>query len=325
MLSCLPFLLPLSSASLFLSTFALGAGPVHHCQASAKQPTKQQGKRLQPGIPDISELSLELQQEWHPDNNDVFGGVSVKPHSNFRAKWECKNCPQGHPHIFFSAVYARTSNSKCPYCRGRRVCAHSCLATISPSVARFWNHDKNDNTPENTLAGSNVRAAWRCPDCSYLWQAPVHARVNNNSGCPKCSLAHQERVSQPTFESAKHHLLDEWYHKRNAKEVIFPHNTTLGSGRHVHWIYRWRTAAWRRTGRISTGCPCCAGKQVCLCNSLQSLCPDIASELDLDRNNITPADVTWSSNKIVWWKHDKRGSWEQSINGRTDKRRRQQT
>ena len=159
---------PISAApvncKLFLSTFACGAGPVHHCQASVKQPLKQQGKCIQPGIPDISELSPELQQEWHPDNNDVFGGFSVKPHSNFRAKWECKNCPTGHPHIFFTKVCHRTDGSRCPYCQGRRACAHNCLATISPSVARFWNYDKNAKTPEETLAGSHVRAAWRCPD-----------------------------------------------------------------------------------------------------------------------------------------------------------------
>ncbi len=246
----------------------------------------------------------------------------------------CRNCPKGHSHIFFSPISSRTRGTKCPYCRGRRVCAHNCLATISPSVAKFWDHDKNAKTPEEILAGSHVRATWRCPDCSYQWQAPVQVRVSNNSGCPQCSLGHRAKVSQLTFEAAKHHLLDEWDYEQNAKAGIFPHNTTLGSNKRVHWIcrkcpnerlHKWGVRASERTRSRQRGCPCCAGMQVCVCNSLQSLCPDIASEFDLDKNDITPADVTWSSNKVVWWRNDKRGSWDQRITARTHKRHMQQT
>jgi len=38
-------------------------------------------------------------------------------------------------------------------------------------------------------------------------------------------------------------------------------------------------------------------------------------------NDMTPADVTSGSNKVVWWKNDVRGSWQQRISGRTYSRR----
>jgi len=40
------------------------AVPEMYCGATAAQPQKQQGKSLKPGLPDIRELSPQLQQEW---------------------------------------------------------------------------------------------------------------------------------------------------------------------------------------------------------------------------------------------------------------------
>ena len=156
-------------------------------------------------------LSPHLQREWHPDNNVLLGGRVVKPQSRFRVKWECKNCPARKPHIFSTTVQSRTKGSRCPYCTGQRVCVHNSLATIAPMVARFWNEDRNADTPEETLAGSHYRAEWRCPDCQFKWQAMVAGRVNNSFGCPECSqLYKQQRQKQATFEAAQHQLLSEW-------------------------------------------------------------------------------------------------------------------
>jgi len=38
-------------------------------------------------------------------------------------------------------------------------------------------------------------------------------------------------------------------------------------------------------------------------------------------NDMTPADITSGSNKVVWWKNDVRGSWQQRISGRIYSRR----
>jgi len=221
---------------IFLSNSAAACGV--HCLATTAQPQKQQGKRLQPGLPDISELSPQLQQEWHPDNNALLGGIKVKPGSSRRATWSCLNCPAGCPHIWKAPVNRRTRGSKCPYCVGRTVCQHSSLATKAPRQTRYWNHDKNAKTPEQTLAGTQVRVEWKCPKCSHEWQAQVARRVQIDSGCPRCSSKPFGRTTtQPTFEAAQHHqLLHEWDYERNAADGIHPNNTTLGSRKLVHWV-----------------------------------------------------------------------------------------
>ncbi|DBA82282.1 TPA: hypothetical protein ACH3X2_000550 [Trebouxia sp. C0005] len=302
-----------------------------YCSANAARPHKQQGKSVQPGLPDISELSPQLQQEWHPDNNALLGGVKVKPGNGRRVTWSCTNCPAGCPHIWKTSVSNRTRGSKCPYCQGKSVCQHSSLATKAPRQTRYWNHDKNPKTPEQTLAGTNLRAEWKCPTCSHEWQAQVAPRVRDDSGCPCCNRIGSvgNRYKEPTFAAAQHPLLLEWDYEHNTQDSIHPHDTTLGSQKLVHWVchkcpqgqpHLYQMTPNNRTNRRGKGCPYCAGKQVCECNSLQTRYPMVSSEWDFARNDLTPAQVPSRSDQLVWWVNSVRGSWVQQISGRTDPR-----
>ena len=243
--------------------------------------------------------------------------------------WTCPNCPAGCPHIWSTRVCNRTAGTECPYCLGRKVCKHNSLATKAPIVARYWDHDKNDKTPEQTLAGSHFRADWRCPDCRLEWRAQIKTRVQNDSGCPRCSRKHKPQYRQPTFQDEQHSLLLEWDHERNVEEGTYPHNTTLGSGKLIHWVcqkcpkgqlHRYQMRAYSRTTKQTQGCPYCAGKRVCDCNSLAACSPIIAAEWDFAKNWGSPADVTSQSHQVVWWKTSIHGSWKQRIQERTQAR-----
>ena len=280
-------------------------------------------------MPDISELRPDVQQEWHPDNNAVLGSIKVKPHSHRRVKWSCPNCPARCPHVWETTVASRTRGTKCPYCDGRALCQHNSLASKAPRQVKYWNQAKNVNTPEQTLAGSTLRAEWKCPVCSHEWQARIGIRVEGDSGCPRCSKAQAVKIKQPTFEAAHHELLLEWDYERNAVDGMHPHSTTLGSHKPVHWVcqrcpagrlHRYQTRPNNRTRNDPTGCPYCAGKKVCKCNSLETHFPMISQEWDLARNELTPGQVTSRSDQVVWWVNAVRGSWAQKIDERTDTR-----
>ena len=279
------------------------------------------------GVPDISELSAHLQQQWHPDNNALLGGVKVKPRSNRKVLWSCSNCPAGCPHIWSATVSARTRGTECPYCQGKKVCKHNSLATKAPKQSRYWDRAKNAKTPEQTIAGSGLRAHWKCPDCSYEWQAQIAPRVLKDAGCPSCNCNNGNYSKQPTFEEEQHALLHEWDHERNAEDGIYPHNTTLQSHKLVHWIcqkcpkgrqHKYQMRPNHRNRRRPCGCPYCVGKQACECNSLAACSPTIAAEWDFAKNDGSPADVTSRSHQVVWWENASRGSWKQRIDVRTD-------
>ena len=254
--------------------------------------------------------------------------------SSRRAVWECKKCPAGQPHVWSAPVQARSRGTKCPYCLNRALCLHNSLATMAPQVAKYWNQSKNAKAPHQVLAASHSRAEWKCLDCKWEWQARITSRVITSAGCPKCSAKLYARGRHhPTFEKDKHPVMEEWDHERNEADGIFPHNTTHGSNKLVHWtckccpkgqLHRYQARPHLRTQK-ATGCPYCAGKQVCVCNSLESLHPSIAAELDCDRNGFTAAEVLAYSHKLVWWQNAQGRSWRQSVYTRTDKRLTQKT
>ena len=246
--------------------------------------------------------------------------------------WSCPNCPAGCPHIWKATVNQRVRGTKCPYCQGRSVCQHNSLATKAPRQTRCWNHDKNAKTPEQTLAGSNFRAEWKCPACSLEWQGQVLRRVRDDAGCPRCSKINSvsNKFTQPTFEASQHPLLLEWDCERNLKDGIHPQNTTLGSRKLVHWVchkcpkgqlHLYQMRPNNRTRRRGASCPYCAGKQVCNCNSLAAHDPVVSSEWDFAMNDKTPDDVTSRSCQVVWWQNNVRDSWQQCICDRTKPRR----
>ncbi|KAL3144713.1 hypothetical protein ABBQ38_001838 [Trebouxia sp. C0009 RCD-2024] len=274
-----------------------------------------------PESPDISLLSPELQQQWHVDRNMHLGAVKVTPYSTVKAVWKCDHCPAGQPHVWTTAVRSRRKGTKCPYCSNRRLCWHNSLATIAPDVAQYWDHTKNEKSPEQSLAGSHTRAEWKCPACKYEWKASINRRASASFGCPKCSQASKITQSQPTFAEAQPAELAEWDYERNEAEGFYLHEVTLGSAKRVHWIcsrcpggqpHRWTATPAQRVGN-GTGCAVCHGRKPCVCNSLESLLPSIAAEFDVDKNGFAPSEITAWSNKKVWWRNAKRGSWRQAV------------
>ena len=297
-------------------------------QATAVGPA--QPSHSPPGSPDISLLSSQLQQQWDVDGNMHLGAIKIKPNSRIRAVWRCDKCPAGQPHIWTTYVQNRTRGTQCPCCSNRMVCLHNALATVAPDVAQYWNHSKNKTSPQQVVACSHSRAEWSCPNCKLEWQAPIFMRTRARAGCPRCSARKQyaNRQSQPTFAAAQPACLAEWDHEHNSAEDMFPDNITLGSHKQVHWIcsccprgqpHRWTAAPFSRVGK-GTACAACAGRKACVCNSLESLFPSLAAEFDVDKNGFAPSEIPARSNKRVWWRNAKQGSWQQCPNVRTDRR-----
>jgi len=88
-------------------------------------------------------------------------------------------------------------------------------------------------------------------------------------------------------------------------------------------VHSWQAQAFSRTSRKKpTGCPCCAGHQLCECNSLETVCPDIAADFDAEENGITAAELTSSTTTKYSWLSDKPGAKKRSVHQRTSYTRR---
>ena len=300
---------------------------------------QQHSQQLDKG-PNTSLLADELQAQWHDNLNMHLGNALITPGSGRKVWWSCDQCPDGLPHIWEAHVYNRTQGTGCPFCSGVAICWHNTLARKAPVVALFWHAKKNHPlSPDQVTVSSHMRAHWKCSVCLYEWQAPVKAKVRENSGCPKCAKANGGREADgtrqkhPTFAEAKHALLPQWDHDKNRQNGNFPDNTTLRSGKLIWWqchecpkgkVHSWQAQAYKRTlGKNSTGCPCCAGHQLCECNCLKTVCPSIAADFDVEKNGVSAAQVTSSASTKYSWLSDEPGAKKRSVAQRTSYTRKQ--
>ena len=315
-------------AALNSSGLHAGRGLQHHVLCA--HPNQRQ--KAQQAGPDISLLSSALQKQWDHAANAHLGNIVIRPQSNRMAAWICNACPDGHLHQWTASISNRSIGSGCPQCSGRRVCKHNCLRTIAPWAAAQWDYQANAalRTPDTVVANSNQPAGWHCQVCGHRWTVSPNARVSNKSGCPHCAPKGAV-INHPTFAECQHPLLEEWDHKRNEACGNYPHNTKLRSVKQIYWLcnkcpagqeHSWSARPNDRTGRGQTGCPICAGRVACRCNSLLTLFPDIAADWDYSKNTGQLSNYTAGSKHLAWWYTPQRGSWQQSIDGRTDKGRR---
>ena len=115
-------------------------------------------------------------------------------------------------------------------------------------------------------------------------------------------------------------LMAEWDWEKNNELGFDPKTLTLGSDKKVWWIcnkgHEWQASIGHRSrGR---GCPYCSNKKVLSgYNDLQTVNPTLAKEWNYEKNNgLTPADVTPSNDKKVWWKCSKGHEWQATIGSR---------
>ena len=294
---------------------------------------QQQRPQLDKG-PNISLLAEELQGQWHGQLNRHLGHILIKPYSNCKVWWACDHCPDGFPHAWKACVHSRTQGAGCPFCSGTAICQHNTLARKAPEVALFWDAEKNHSlTPDQVTVFSGIRAHWKCSVCLHEWQASVMHKARGKTGCPECAKANGNmpaegtRQKHPTFARAKHALLQQWDHDRNRDNGNVPGNTTLQSGKCIWWqchecpkgkVHSWQARAYNRTSsKKSTGCLYCAGHQLCECNSLETVCPDIAADFDIGKSGVTAAEVTNSAKAKYSWLSDEPGAQKRSVDKRT--------
>ena len=166
--------------------------------------------------------------------------------------------------------------------------------------------------------------------------ASISNRTGRGSGCPKCRKAAGARTriqyriknDQTDFKSwceqqgeRGRQLLKEWNYELN--KHVNPSEISYGSTEKVFWQCKnshiWKASLNGRTqGR---DCPICSGKKVLEgYNDLQSKYPLIAKEWNYKKNGeLYPNNISYGSEKKVWWICEKGHEWQTTPNQRTCK------
>ena len=301
------------------------AGPSHQSSSHHAHSSSQRTGTSQEQGPDISLLSPILQRQWDHAKNAHHGNILIKPYTDRKVWWRCDQCPHGRPHVWEANIRDRSRGTLCPFCTNKKVCQHNSLATKHPDIAEEFS-DRNQGTAHDYIAGSAEKVIWRCKQ-GHEFSTAICSRTVNNRGCPECFATRKSSQPQqrhPVLADSQHAMLQYWDSELNAKEGLSLKEIRCRSQKVCNWVChrcpKRRPHRWQATpGTLykGGGCPCCSGHKACVCNSLRSLCPEVASEWDYTRNTGTPNDYSAGSHSRVWWYNDRRGSFESKINHRT--------
>jgi len=256
-------------------------------------------------------LYPEISKEWDYNKNDLKPN-NVVSGSNRKVWWKCSKCNQEwEAPIFKRTLY----NYGCPYCSNRKVSKKNCLSSTNPELLKEWWYEKNIIKPHNITAGSGKKVWWKCLNCKEKYKIIIHRKVSGR-GCPYCINI---KISKKNCLSATHpEIASEWNYDKNR---LTPDDVVSGSNKKVWWKcnkcnQEWSTKIQHRT-LSNSNCPFCSNQKVYNGNCLETLYPDVAKEWNYNKNDLTPKDVVYGSNKKVWWICKNSHEWKTDVYSRT--------
>ena len=117
-------------------------------------------------------------------------------------------------------------------------------------------------------------------------------------------------------------LMKKWNWEKNNALGFFPNKITCGSDKTVWWICNkdYRHVFDAKICHVSERriiCPICANQRILVgVNDLATTNPELIKEWDYEKNIITPQQITYGTNKKVWWKCEKGHNWQATVGSR---------
>ena len=265
--------------------------------------------------PDISR-----QWDWARNPGTPWDVAGASPSRRF---WLCDKDPT---HSWQATVASRTrQGTGCRQCANLAVSPTNNLQYLAPHLVEQFDVAGNGTTPDLVVATSTKRYLWICdrgPD--HRWQATPANRYRNRHGCPYCA------GKRPSVTNSLGALFPDIAAQFDSlANGLGPDEVVAGSNRKYQWRcaegpdHVWKASPANRTAK-NKGCPCCAGRQASITNSLESLHPGLAKELNPSLNGgITARDVVAGSNQPLTWQcsANEEHIWNATPNHRTARKK----
>lgn len=180
------------------------------------------------------------------------------------------------------------------------------LAAARPDLAAEWEPVLNrDLGPDQITLGSDRRVWWLCTH-GHRWFARVQARVTG-TGCPECAGRRRGPLASELPE-----LAAQWHPERNGS--LTPVDVTQGSNRRVWWVcdrgHEWQALVYQRAQ--GSRCPRCTGLP-----PLAEAPVELIRQWHPERNgDLSPADLTQGSGRLVWWRCEAGHEWKTVVRDR---------
>ena len=262
-------------------------------------------------------------KQWVDEANKDVTPDTVRAGSCYLATWQCgcscKHCSAPHP-SWQAPVHTRTAGSNCPYCSGHKVCVCQSIAALYPDLANELDPERYPGLDLKYFGGGSSRSAsWVC-DMHGSWVAKICARVAG-SGCPSCAISARRgaRPKRGLLRDECPEIFAQLHTTLNGNVKVLD-GITCGSQARLWWLckedkntppgcqheHAWQATVRNRCNKAKpTGCPFCAGHQVCQCKSMSKLKPELLKFWNYNRNSIIrPDNIGLKSNLKAWWHHE---------------------
>lgn len=240
-------------------------------------------------------IPRHLISEWDYDANDL-GPEHYSAGSDKKVWWVCSTCTFS----FEATVSHRVQGTGCSICSGKKVIAgYNDLASKNPALAKEWDLDLNDRSPDTVTTATNVSYFWRCA-LDHGFKTSPNNRAKG-TGCPYCA---NSRLLSGFNDLATRfpEISRDWDTDLNGKPAS---QVMCGGNTPASWKcracgYMWKETVGNRTQR-QRPCANCSGKRHRSLEVLADRSEAYAFEFREDLNDIERQQVRTAGNKQWWW------------------------
>ena len=251
----------------------------------------------------------KVAKEWDYKKNKLKP-QNYLPGSRVNVFWVCSK-----KHEWDAIIGNRTiSANGCPYCSNQRLGYGNDLKTKFPKIAKEWDYKKNNDRPEDIIAGTNQYRYWIC-EYKHEWKAQVNNRTVGKTGCPYCT---NKKVGYGNdLKSLYPKLIKEWDFEKNTKN---PEDLRPGSKYRANWIckkkHKFEMPVLERTS-LNRDCLICSRAIASSEYNFKTEYPQIAKEWNYSMNKDRPEDFLPYVDKKRWFICKKDHSYKTTIAHRT--------
>ena len=185
-------------------------------------------------------------------------------------------------------------------------------------LSHEWHPTKNTKSFYNVVPGSGEVVWWLNQECGHEWPTKMFARAVRGAGCPFCG--NRELLTGFNDIATVHPDWVAFWSPSNEKS---PHEVLSGGRAEYAWLCEKNHEYFSSVGHKERGrsCPYCLNMKLLVdFNDLATVHPDLAEELDVQKNGgLTAKDVIAGGRAKYWWRGKECGhSWETTIRRRVD-------
>lgn len=226
--------------------------------------------------------------------------------------------------IFSQVPYSHLNGTGCPVCGKEKSAISKNKGPKFIDRSNRIHGFKYDYSKTNYIS-CKEKITIICPKHGEFFQTPDNHIQGR--GCWECrneDISNREKIPKvgKSFKDLYPELLKEWSNKNESS----PDTYGPKSKRKVIWnclscLYEWEAALSTKVFSFKNnknGCPACANKVVTDKNRLSIIRPDLVNEWDYGKNYpLTPNDVTYASNKKIYWVGPCGHKWKTQVCHRT--------